>query len=209
MASNHDIGRFPSRWCGGDERAIRLALLVLATLPGTTVLYYGDEIGMTDVDVPPSLRRDTATLDRGPDDNRDRARTPMPWDDSPGRGFTAPGVTPWLPMTSQAGNVAGQRADHGSVLWLCKRLLALRQAELGGSVADYQELPAAEGLWAYRVGSLLVAANLSARPADLPAAFCAAAGEVLLETSGAPPSSAPTALGPWEGIIARISPTTA
>ena len=66
----------PSRWCGGDERKIRLALLVLATLPGTAVLYYGDEIGMTDVDVPAALRRDNATLDveRGAD--RDRARTP-------------------------------------------------------------------------------------------------------------------------------------
>ena len=171
------------------------------------MLYYGDEIGMADVDVPLSLRRDTATLDRGTDGNRDRARTPMPWDDSPGRGFTAPGVTPWLPMTSQACNVAGQRADHGSVLWLCKRLLALRRAEHGGSVADYQELPAAEGQWAYRVGSLLVAANLSARPADLPAAVSAAAGEMLLTASGAPPSAAPSTLGPWEGIIARISPT--
>ena len=51
-ASNHDISRFPTRWCGGDERKARLALLVLATLPGTLVLYYGDEIGMTDVAVP-------------------------------------------------------------------------------------------------------------------------------------------------------------
>ena len=57
-ASNHDVGRFPTRWCGGDERKVRLALLVLATLPGTTVLYYGDEIGMTDVRVPVELRRD-------------------------------------------------------------------------------------------------------------------------------------------------------
>ena len=63
MASNHDLGRFPTRWCGGDERKIRLALLMLATLPGTAVLYYGDEIGMTDVDVPLELRRDNATLD--------------------------------------------------------------------------------------------------------------------------------------------------
>ncbi len=63
MGSNHDLGRFPSRWCGGDERKIRLALLVLATLPGTAVLYYGDEIGMTDVEVPVALRRDNATLD--------------------------------------------------------------------------------------------------------------------------------------------------
>ncbi len=62
MASNHDVGRFPSRWCGGDERKTRLALLVLATLPGAVVLYYGDEIGMTDVEVPPELQRDEMTL---------------------------------------------------------------------------------------------------------------------------------------------------
>ena len=58
-ASNHDISRFPTRWCGGDERKARLALLVLATLPGTFVLYYGDEIAMTDVDVPRSALRRT------------------------------------------------------------------------------------------------------------------------------------------------------
>ncbi len=63
-ASNHDISRFPSRWGGGDERKARLALLVLATLPGTFVLYYGDEIAMTDVDVPPALRRDRSGADR-------------------------------------------------------------------------------------------------------------------------------------------------
>ena len=64
-ASNHDVGRFPTRWCGGDERKARLALLLLATLPGTTVLYYGDEIGMTDVMVPRDLRRDAMSRDRG------------------------------------------------------------------------------------------------------------------------------------------------
>ena len=35
-ASNHDVGRFPSRWCGGDDQRTRLALLLLATLPGTS-----------------------------------------------------------------------------------------------------------------------------------------------------------------------------
>lgn len=201
MASNHDIGRFPSRWCGSDERKIRLALLVLATLPGTTVLYYGDEIGMTDVDVPVSLRRDTATLDSGADGNRDRARTPLAWDGTPGAGFTQAGVTPWLPMAGHpAGNVADQRADPGSALWLCRRLLALRRAELGGGIADFEELPAPEGQWAYRVGSLVVAANFSGREADIPAA----AGEVLLTTSGAAPRQARGGLGPWQGLIARL-----
>lgn len=201
MGSNHDIGRFPSRWCGGDERKIRLALLVLATLPGTIVLYYGDEIGMTDVDVPAELRRDRATLDRGADGNRDRARTPMPWDSSPTGGFTGSGVTPWLPFGDlRTGSVADQRANPGSTLWLCRRLLALRHAELADDVAGYEQLPAPEGQWAYRVGSLVVAANFSGRPTDIPAA----AGEVVLATS-TDPIAPRDSLPPWQGIVARLS----
>ena len=197
MASNHDIGRFPSRWCGADERKIRLALLVLTTLPGTTVLYYGDEIGMADVDVPVRLRRDTATLGGGPDGNRDRARTPLAWDGTPGAGFTGLDVTPWLPMGDPADNVADQRADSDSVLWLCRRLLALRRAELGGGLAAYEQLPAPQGIWVYRIGPLVVAANFAGGQADVPSAV----GEVLLTTSGT--SGAPGMLAPWEGVIAR------
>jgi glycosidase len=204
MGSNHDIGRFPSRWCDGDERKIRLALLVLATLPGTTVLYYGDEIGMADVDVPAALRRDNATLAGAV--NRDRARTPMPWDAGPGGGFTAPGVTPWLPTADHpVSNVADQRADADSTLWLCRRLLALRRTELGGGIASFEQLPAAEGQWAYRVGSLIVAANFSGQAAAIPRA----AGEVLLATYGAGPDPARAlagaVLGPWQGLVARLA----
>ena len=198
MGSNHDLGRFPSRWCGGDERMIRLALLVLATLPGTSVLYYGDEIGMTDVDVPVALRRDHATLDVEGGADRDRARTPMPWDDSPGGGFTGPGVTPWLPIGDQSRTVAGQRDDPDSTLSLSRRLLALRRAELGRGLADFENLAVTEGVWSYRTGSLVVAANFTDQPASLPQE----AGEVLLTTSakGAP---LPGMLRPWEGVITR------
>ena len=207
MGSNHDLGRFPSRWCGGDERKIRLALLVLATLPGTAVLYYGDEIGMTDVEVPVALRRDNATLDLAQGADRDRARTPMPWDGSPGGGFTSPGVTPWLPMADHpVPTVASQRDDPGSTLALCRRLLALRRAELGGGIAEFENLPAAEGQWAYRVGSLLVAANFTGQPAPAPALGPAESGEVLLTTAGTGakgPTASPGVLSPWEGVITR------
>jgi alpha-glucosidase len=37
--SNHDVSRFPTRWCGEDPRKIRCALLLLLTLRGTPVLY--------------------------------------------------------------------------------------------------------------------------------------------------------------------------
>jgi len=206
-ASNHDVGRFPTRWCGGDERKARLALLLLATLPGTTVLYYGDEIGMTDVMVPRELRRDAMSRDRGSwDGSRDRARTPMPWNASRSGGFSADGVIPWLPLgDASARNVADQRRDPGSVLQFCRSLLTLRRAELGVRVAPYELLPAAPGQWAYRIGGLVVAANLTDEPAVLPGP----AGEILLSTAGDPAGAEPGAdrvLGPWQGVVARDLP---
>jgi alpha-glucosidase len=201
-ASNHDVGRFPTRWCGGDERKARLALLLLGTLPGAVVLYYGDEIAMTDVTVPPGLRRDTPLRWAGGGAVRDRGRTPMLWDCSPTAGFTAPGVTPWLPVgdagdRGAAGDVASQRDDPDSVLSFCRALLALRRAEQGGAIGDYEQVPAGDGLWAYRVGGLLVAANFRDEPAPLPHQ----AGEILLRSGSR--TGVGRVLAPWEGAICR------
>jgi alpha-glucosidase len=210
-ASNHDVSRFPTRWCRGDERKARLALLVLATLPGTVVLYYGDEIAMTDVPVPPDLRRDGMAPGGRRGKGRDRARTPMPWDSSPAQGFTADNVAGWLPYGEHAErNVAAQRGDPASTLHLCRDLIALRRAEFGGRLASYTQLPGPPGLWAYRTsgrsGDLTVAANFS----DEPLAWPEPVGEVLLATDAA--AAAPGRaegrawLGPWAGVVARSWP---
>jgi alpha-glucosidase len=202
--SNHDVSRFPTRWCGGDEAKARLALLVLATLPGTFVLYYGDEIAMTDVEIPDEARRDEMTAGAPAGRDRDRARTPMPWDPSPAAGFTAPGVRPWLPIGGHAErNVAGQRDDPASTLRFCRDLLALRRAELGGTIAAYTQLPGPPGVWVYRVGGVMVAANFTGEPACLGEL----AGALLLSTSraaaGPEPAGRAGRLGPWEGVIVR------
>jgi alpha-glucosidase len=197
MASNHDLSRFPTRWAGGDERKARLALLVLATLPGTTTFYYGDEIAMTDVAVPKELRRDHMTPGVG-SLGRDAGRTPMQWDASPSAGFTADGVTPWLPFGDNTSrNVAAQRRDPGSTLRLTRDLLALRRAAFAGQVSGYERLPAPPGVWSYRSGPLLVTANFTGAPVP------AAAGEVLLHTGSGAASGAP--LGPWQGMVTRAS----
>jgi alpha-glucosidase len=195
-ASNHDVSRFPTRWCAGDERKARLALLVLATLPGSLVLYYGDEIAMTDVAVPPSLRRDKMTMNAP--EGRDAARTPMQWDASPSAGFTAEGTTPWLPFGDNAHrNVADQKDDPGSTLRLARDLLALRRTAFAGRVPSYERLPAPPGVWAYRCGSLVVTANFTGQPVAVPGAV----GEVLLGTE--PEAEPGTPVGPWQGRILR------
>jgi glycosidase len=118
----------------------------------------------------------------------------MRWDTTPGGGFCGPAVTPWLPIGPAEVNVAEQRDDPGSVLSLCRRLVDVRRAELGGGLAGYQRVSSAPGVWAYTTGSLLVAANFGATPAPLPAQ----ADEILVRTG-----AGGLGLGPAEGVVAR------
>jgi alpha-glucosidase len=156
---NHDITRFATRWAGDDPGLARCVLMLLLTLRGTPVLYYGDELAMGETSIPPSRVVDPEARRTGT--GRDGARTPMPWSDEPGLGFTSPGVEPWLPFgDAGAANVAAQRSDAASPLHLVRDLIALRRAEpdlLGGA---YTPLTASGDVWVYRRGSRhLVALN--------------------------------------------------
>ncbi len=144
--SSHDhLGRLASRWCDGDTRKVRLALSMLLTLPGTVVLYQGDELGLEDVPVPVDRLQDVA----GP--CRDVARTPMPWTTGPTGGFTS--GTPWLPPgPHDTPSVEVQIRDPGSVLHHTRRLIALRRRLHGG----YAPLPARGAHWRYRRGDACV-----------------------------------------------------
>ncbi|HSD75788.1 MAG TPA: alpha-amylase family glycosyl hydrolase [Solirubrobacteraceae bacterium] len=160
---NHDVERFPTRWCDEDPARSRCALLLLLTLRGTPVLYYGDELALPDTPLPSHAEVDPVALLRDPDrPGRDPARTPMPWSAAPGAGFTRPGVEPWLPLGDvAAANVEDQRADRGSPLHLVRDLIALRRAHADLRAGAYRELPAPPGAWAYRRGErATVALNL-------------------------------------------------
>jgi alpha-glucosidase len=204
--SNHDVCRFPTRWGDGDPRRVRLALTILCTLPGATLLYYGDEIGMTDVDVPADLQRDPMTRgNKGGRPNRDRGRTPMQWTAAPGAGFTRPGTKPWLPLGDHtAVNVADQRQDPRSTLVLCRDLLDLRRRSDLGDRAGYRTLAAGPAVWAYRTNGLAVAANFSGQPAT---ADLAGPATVLLtsDPTGEVPATefGRVPLRPWEAVVTR------
>ena len=197
-ASNHDIGRLASRWGAGDPARIRCALFLLVLLRGTPVLYAGDEIGLGDVPVPPSARRDPGN--RADGSGRDDGRTPMIWTSGPGHGFTDPGVEPWLPFGDGHVAVADQRDDPGSVLRWCREVVALRRSreEIGRGA---QELGTGSGdvlTWRRSLGDrwVVLAANVSPSGArvDVPG------GDVLLET-GATTRDRGIELAPW-GCVA-------
>src|SRR5919108_2074097 len=197
--SSHDAGRFPTRWCDDDRRRIGAAMVTLLTLRGTPILYYGDEIGMTEVAVPRERLLDPVGIRRWPEDpGRDRARTPMPW--TPFGGFTRPGVEPWLPAgDAVATNVADQRDDPGSVLHLCRDLIALRRARPDLALGSFEPVEAPEGVWAWRRGgSILVAVNASETSARVELG-----GEVLLGTRRDRRGHRGVLdLEPWEAVVA-------
>lgn len=201
--SNHDTSRFPSRWCDGDDRSIRCALMMLLTLPGSSFLYYGDELGMTDVPVDLADLQDPVGKRRWPQPARDPVRTPMRWNDEPGIGFTAPGIRPWLPFGEEAGvNVAAQRSDPSSILNLTRDLIALRARSHDLKSGSYRSRPAPPGVWSYERGSVVVALNLApdATPVDV-------AGRVLIGTDRSKDDSPAGALtlGPFEGVVVDSS----
>ena len=148
--SNHDIVRFPTRWARGDEAKIRCALLVLLTLRGTPILYYGDELGLEQVPIPKDEQLDRAH-------SRDGARTPMPW------GPRSHGQW-WIRHGDLTRNVEQMRDDPRSTLSFTRELLALRSAAPALQSGSYATVAAGPGVWAWRRGdSALVAVNLSDR----------------------------------------------
>ena len=167
--SNHDLSRVMTRWAGGDERKVRCALLSLLTLRGTPVLYYGDEIGMPDTPISKDELQDALGKRHWPQPRgRDPERTPMPWRNADGAGFTDPGVRPWLPIGEAKRNVEDQRRDPGSTLHFVRDLIAIRRQLPDLHAGTYRELPAPEGAWVSQRGSgTTVALNLSDQPVEL------------------------------------------
>jgi alpha-glucosidase len=163
VLGNHDVSRVATRI--GVAQA-RVAAMLLLTLRGTPTLYYGDEIGMPDVPIPPALAQDPWERNvPGRGLGRDPARTPMQWNAQAHAGFTT--GTPWLPVAENYAqvNVEAQRRDPCSLLTLYRRLIALRAREPALHSGAYAPIVTDDRLVAYTRTSgdrrLLIALNLS------------------------------------------------
>jgi len=139
VLGNHDQSRLASRIGAKQARAAAMLLLMLR---GTPTLYYGDELGMTDVPIAPDQVQDPAEKNEpGKGHGRDPERSPMLWVDAPNAGFTTPDAKPWLPLMSgwETANAASQSKDKKSMFTLYRSLLHLRRVHdtlHAGAIAD-------------------------------------------------------------------------
>ncbi len=162
VLGNHDNPRILSR-IGANQA--RIAAMLLLTLRGTPTLYYGDEIGMHNVPIPPDRVQDPFEKNvPGLGHGRDPSRTPMQWSAANNADFST--GAPWLPIAEDftTVNVALAKNQEDSLLTLYRRLIELRRSEPALAIGAYQSLPATGDVLAYTrqsagSNSFLVALN--------------------------------------------------
>jgi maltose alpha-D-glucosyltransferase/alpha-amylase len=140
MRLNLGIRRRLAPLLDNDMRRIKLLNAMLFTLPGSPIIYYGDEIGMGD-DI---WRHD-----------RNGVRTPMQWDASKNAGFSDAdqlyeAVIEDAPYGYQYTNVAQQQADPNSLWYAIRHMLLIRkQYRAFGRGLFEVALPDNEGVLGY------------------------------------------------------------
>jgi alpha-glucosidase len=210
VLGNHDKPRIAARV--GAEQA-RIAAMLLLTLRGSPTMYYGDEIGLAAVAIPPERIQDPWEKNEpGIALGRDPARTPMQWDAGVNAGFTT--GSPWLPLSDDFGacNVTVLADDPRSILALYRNLLALRRRRPALSIGSYAAVPSVAEVLAYerRSGAerLLIALNFGRKICSV--LLPVPARSVLLSThADRPPERSSSAraieLQPNEGIVLDLS----
>ena len=194
---NHDSVRVMTRW-GGAQPTPALAKVVLAmqlSLKGTPCLYQGDELALTEADVPFELLQDPYGITFWPEfKGRDGCRTPMPWtSDAPNAGFTS--GAPWLPVDPihVVAAVSNQEIDPASTLNAARRLIAWRRNQPQLTRGEIVFFDAPEPILALRRDltghpGLLAVFNLGPDPVSF--AWREAQGATALEGHGLPGSAA-------------------
>jgi len=163
MKANVGIRRRLAPLLENDRRQIELFTALLLSLPGSPVLYYGDEIGMGD------------NIWLG---DRDGVRTPMQWTPDRNAGFSAadPGRLN-LPVIMdavygyQSTNVEAQLSSSSSLLHWTKRMIEIRKQNPAFGLGTYQELGSTNPS---------VLAFIRELPVDENSRGLAAAGDVVL-----------------------------
>ncbi len=173
--SNHDVKRVASRWGEGldAKKFAPLGTALCASLRGTPCLYQGEELGLSQADVPFEKLQDPYGIRFWPEyKGRDGCRTPMPWvRDNAHAGFSV--AEPWLPVAAEhlGQAVSEQDREEASILNRNRAFYAWRQSYLPLKKGDMVFLDSdGETLVftrTYRNETVLCAFNLGTAPATV------------------------------------------
>lgn len=187
---NHDHPRIVSHY-GNDtplyrEKSAKMLALMLYVLPGTPIIYQGEEIGMTNVDYQDlNDFRDVevfteyenfikngashaVAMQALRDRSRDNARSPLAWNAGEHAGFSP--VTPWIPLVKnyQAINIEDNQRRKDSVLSFYQDLLMIRKSEALAYQYPMFEMEDSDALFAYQISGqhhdLYVIGNFTENP---------------------------------------------
>lgn len=216
VLGNHDSKRWIERLKGNLRKAKLVALLQL-TARGVPVVYYGEEIGLPEGNIPARESLDPVgqRYAWAPNwflkalnlyVNRDNCRTPMAWNANPGAGFSSDTAETWLPLSADptAANAADQTSNPFSLMNWYSTLLGFRSKSSALKTGSLQLLPrrfAMDGLLGYirqaENERLLVVFNFSDSPleADLQA------DSILIQTGSVKNLTDRIRLGKYSGAI--------
>jgi alpha-glucosidase len=175
VLGNHDSKRYLSKLGGGieAEKKARVMAGLLLTLRGTPFIYYGEEIGMSETNIPYDKIVDPQGRNLWPENvGRDGCRTPMQWDENPYGSFSS--VEPWLPLNGNytTVNADNEKKDPDSMYHYYKRLIDARKQSdaLKYGRLEFVETPKEDILMYYRVfeeDEILVILNFGNRFTDI------------------------------------------
>ena len=200
---NHDAPRAISRWSGNsrDGEFARTKMLLLSCLRGSIIIYQGEELGLTQADVPFERLQDPEAIANWPETlGRDGARTPMAWSSSaPNLGFSS--GKPWLPPGEAHRDLAvdRQERDPGSMLAFTRQCLQLRRTHPALRLGSMRIVEASGEMLRFERSDgrsrLRCTFNLSEKPAKL-----VQSGKKLIETGVIDDM----AIGPYSGMVEEL-----
>ena len=165
--SNHDCIRMISRFdCFGERDGFQqMMLLLLLSLRGTPIIYYGEEVDMQEYEIKKDELRDPQGIRFWPDiKGRDGCRLPFPWDSKlTNQGFNS-GTKPWLPAVNKL-SLDQAKADSGSTFHVLQEMLQIRKKFPALQNGSYRKILLDGDCFVFErktaVETMLIAANFS------------------------------------------------
>ena len=140
--SNHDCTRMMSRYnCFYEREGFQqMMLLLLLSLRGTPIIYYGEEIDMEEYPISKEEVKDPQGIRFWPEiKGRDGCRLPFPWDSkASNQGFNK-GAKPWLPAKNTV-TLDKAVADPNSTFHVLKEMLTIRKNYPALQIGNFREI---------------------------------------------------------------------